>query len=313
MPLRLVFMGTPDFAVPCLAALVDGGHEVVSVYSQPPRAAGRGMKARPSPVQAFAEGHGLAVRAPATLKGGDEPTAFAALDVDAAVVVAYGLILPPPVLAAPRLGCINVHASVLPRWRGAAPIQRAILAGDTETGISVMLMDEGLDSGPVLATRTTSIGPESTGGALHDRLAALGAAAIGPVLADLNAGRVTPLPQPADGITYADKLTPADGRLDWSRPAADLERMVRALDPWPGAWFDHAGTRLKVIAAHLADGADGNPGTVLDDGLTVACGAGALAIERLQRPGKGPMQAAAFLRGYDLPMGTRLPMGAGLP
>ncbi len=307
MPLRLVFMGTPDFAVPGLAALIDGGHHVVCVYSQPPRAAGRGMKTKPSPVQAFAEAHGITVRTPSSLKDADEQAAFAALDVDAAVVIAYGLILPPPILAAPRLGCINVHASLLPRWRGAAPIQRALLAGDAETGISVMLMDDGLDTGPILATRTTPIGPDTTGGALHDRLAALGAEAMGPVLVDLDAGRLSPLPQPAEGITYAEKLTPADGRLDWTRPAAELERTVRALDPWPGAWFEHAGTRLKVAAAHRVDGADGDAGVVLDDALTVACGNGALAIERLQRPGKGPTEVGAFLRGYDLPAGTRLP------
>jgi methionyl-tRNA formyltransferase len=308
MPMRLVFMGTSDFAVPCLAALLAAGHEVACVYTQPPRGAGRGMKTRPSPVQAFAEDRGLDVKAPATLKDTSEQSAFRDLDADAAVVVAYGLILPPPVLAAPRLGCINVHASLLPRWRGAAPIQRAILAGDDEAGVSIMQMDDGLDTGPVLATRAVPIAPDTTGGSLHDELAALGAEVLPDILADLDAGRLTPRPQPAKGVIYAEKLIPADGRLDWCRPAVELARTVRAFDPWPGAWFDHDGSRIKVLAARNADGS-GEPGTILDDALTVACGDGALAVTRAQRPGKGAMEASAFLRGYALPMGTVLPKG----
>ncbi len=307
MPLRLVFMGTPDFAVPGLAALIDGGHHVVCVYSQPPRAAGRGMKTKPSPVQAFAEAHGITVRTPSSLKDADEQAAFAALDVDAAVVIAYGLILPPPILAAPRLGCINVHASLLPRWRGAAPIQRAIMAGDAETGVTIMQMDEGLDTGPMLLTEAIGIDAGTTADALHDRLSEIGARLIVDALDGLAEGRIRPMKQPAEGATYADKITPEDGRLDWRRPAAELECLVRALSPRPGAWLVHAGERIRVLVAEVGDApADASPGRVLDDRLTIACGSGALRCTRVQRQGKSAMDAGAFLRGFAIAPGTRL-------
>ena len=305
--LRLVFMGSPDFAVPVLNALLDAGHEVAGVYSQPPRPAGRGHREHPCPVEALARRRGLAVRTPHTLKGEDEQRAFADLGADAGVVAAYGLILPRPVLEAPRLGCLNVHASLLPRWRGAAPIQHAILAGDAETGITIMAMDEGLDTGPVLLAEALPIGPATTAGALHDELAGLGARLIVEALDGLAAGTVTSHPQPPHGATYAGKLERADGRLDWRRPADELERRVRALNPWPGTWFEHGGERLKVLAAGLeAEAGGGQPGTVLDDRLLVACASGALRLERLQRPGRAAAEAGDFLRGYPLAAGTRL-------
>ncbi|MGE0745945.1 MAG: methionyl-tRNA formyltransferase [Rhodospirillales bacterium] len=305
--LRLAFMGTPDFAVPALAALVDAGHDVAAAYSQPPRPAGRGMKPAPSPVHRFAEDRGIPVRTPATLKDPAEQAAFAALGLDAAVVAAYGLILPPPVLAAPRLGCLNIHASLLPRWRGAAPIQRAILAGDAETGVTIMQMDAGLDTGPMLLAEAAPIAPDTTGASLHDALAALGARMIVVALDRLAAGALPATPQPAAGATYARKLDRAEARIDWSQPATAVERQVRAFDPWPGTWFEHAGERIRVLAAALADGRAGAaPGTVLDDRLAVACGDGAVRILRLQRQGKAALVAEAFLRGFALPAGTVL-------
>jgi len=305
--LRLVFMGTPDIAVPALDALIAAGHQIACVYCQPPRPAGRGHRARPSPVQRAAEAHGIPVRYPASLKGAEERRAFAELKADAAVVVAYGLILPRPVLDAPRLGCFNAHMSLLPRWRGAAPIQRAILAGDTETGVSVMQMDEGLDTGPVVLRETVPIGPDDTAGTLHDRLAALGGRLLVEALDGIAAGRLKPVPQPARGATYAKKLDRAEGRLDWTESAEALERRIRALNPWPGTWFDHEGARIRVLAAELRAAPSGAaPGTVLDGAPTVACGTGALALTRLQRAGKAAMDAGAFLRGYGLPPGTVL-------
>jgi methionyl-tRNA formyltransferase len=306
--MRLAFLGTPDFAVPSLAALIAAGHELAAVYTRPPRPAGRGKKPRPSPVHAFAEARGLPVRSPADFKDAGTQAAFAALALDAAVVVAYGLLLPPAVLAAPRLGCINVHASLLPRWRGAAPIQRALLAGDRETGVTIMVLDEGLDTGPILTAEALGIGKRTTAAELHDRLAALSARLLVAALDGLAAGRLAPRPQPQAGVTYAPKLTPADGRLDWRRPAAELERRVRACDPRPGAWFEAAGTRVKALAAELVeDGGDAAPGRVLDDRLTVACGEGALRPTRLQRAGGAALAAAEFLRGFPLPAGTLLP------
>ncbi|HUN48160.1 MAG TPA: methionyl-tRNA formyltransferase [Stellaceae bacterium] len=304
MSLRLAFMGTPDFAVPILAALRAAGHQVVCVYSQPPRPAGRGHKEQVSPVQRAAEAAGIEVRTPAKLTA-EEVERFRALDLDAAVVAAYGLILPKGVLAAPRLGCLNVHASLLPRWRGAAPIQRAILAGDTETGVTIMQVEEGLDAGPMLLRETVPITAETTAGSLHDALAELGARLIVPALEGRAAGTLAAEPQPAEGVTYARKLGRDEGRLDWSRSAAQLARAIRALNPAPGTWFEHAGERIKVLAAEAVDGA-GEPGTVLDDALTIACGVGALRLTRLQRAGRAPMEAAALLRGYALPAGTRL-------
>ncbi|MBX6323383.1 MAG: methionyl-tRNA formyltransferase, partial [Rhodospirillaceae bacterium] len=249
VPLRLAFMGTPAFAVPSLEALLDAGHDVVAVYTQPPRPAGRGKRPMPSPVHEVALVRGLVVRTPRSLRKPAEAAAFAALRLDAAVVVAYGLILPKAILEAPRLGCINLHASLLPRWRGAAPIQRAILAGDAETGVSVMLMDEGLDTGPVLATDRTAIGPQTTAAELQEELATRGARLLVATLAAYADGEVKPVPQPSTGATYAPKLTREEGRIDWSQPASALDRQIRAFAPWPGAWFERAGERIKVLAA----------------------------------------------------------------
>ncbi len=297
-------MGSPDFSVPALKALRAAGHEVVCVYSQPPRPAGRGQKDRPSPVQAFAEGAGLKVRTPHSLKDGPVQAAFRDLGADCAVVAAYGLILPAELLEAPRLGCFNIHASLLPRWRGAAPIQRAIEEGDGETGISIMRMDEGLDTGPVLLRGAVPIASDATAATLHDTLADVGARLIVRALADLS--QLTPVAQADDGATYAAKLDRREGRLDWRCPAAVLERKIRALTPWPGAWFEHRNHRVKVMSARIVDG-KGAPGTVLDEKLTVACGAGALRLGRVQRPGKAAADAEAFLRGYDLAPGAVLP------
>ena len=315
VPLRLAFMGTPDFAVPVLTALAEAGHDIVCVYSQPPRPAGRGQKPRPAPVQALAEARGWPLRTPRSLKDPAEQAAFAGLGLDAAVVVAYGLLLPAPILAAPRLGCLNVHASLLPRWRGAAPIQRAILAGDAETGITIMQMDEGLDTGPMLLQDRLPIGEATTAADLHDALAGLGAALIVRALAGLARGDLRARPQPEDGVTYAAKLERAEGRLDWRLPAAELARRVRAFAPWPGAFTELPGgkqpDRLKVLAAEaviVEARAPAAPGTLLAGGLTVACGEGALRLLEVQRAGKAAMSAAAFLRGRPLPPGTRLPL-----
>jgi methionyl-tRNA formyltransferase len=310
-PLDLVFMGTPDFAATILAALIAAGHRVRAVYTQPPRPAGRGHRPLPSPVQQLAERHGLPVRCPVTLRDPAAQAEFAAIPADAAIVAAYGLLLPPPVLQAPRLGCINVHASLLPRWRGAAPIQRAILAGDTETGITIMQMDEGLDTGPILLREAIAIGPRDTAGSLGERLAALGARLIVAALDGLARGALAPRPQPAGGVTYAAKLRRAEARLDWRRPALALERQVRAFDPWPGAWFDGRGERIRVLAAEaMPEPAPAAPGTVLDERLSIACGAGVFRPLRLQRPGRAPLDAPAFLRGFALPSGTVLPCPA---
>jgi methionyl-tRNA formyltransferase len=301
--MRLIFMGTPDFAVAILAALVQAGHEIACVYCQPPRPAGRGHKLQPSPVQAWAEAKGLAVRHPISLKGEAEQAGFAALQADAAVVAAYGLILPQAILDAPKRGCLNVHASLLPRWRGAAPIQRAILAGDHETGVVIMRMEAGLDTGPMLLSAKLPILPDMNAGQLHDALADLGAGLAVQALNDL--GRLVAVPQPAQGVTYAAKIGKEEGRLDWSLPSPELARRVRAFAPSPGAWFDHQGERFKVLKAEVAGG-QGQPGQVIDDALLVACGEGALRLLILQRAGKGPLDAQAFLRGYALPKGSGL-------
>ena len=299
--MRIVFMGTPEFSVDALDALHDAGHEVVCVYTQPPRPAGRGKKDRPSPVQARAEALGLLVRHPVSLRNDAAQQAFAALHADLAVVVAYGLILPQAVLDAPRLGCLNIHASLLPRWRGAAPIHRAIMAGDAETGVCIMQMEAGLDTGPVLSRASTPIGPAETTSDLHDRLAKMGAEQIVQTLEQLES--LSPEPQPRDGVTYASKIDKSEAVIDWTRPATEVDRMIRGLSGFPGAWFDLAGVRIKVLGSTLADGS-GAPGTVLDDALTVACGAGAVRLTRLQRAGKGAQDADAFLRGNPLPPGT---------
>ena len=310
-PLRLAFMGTPDFAVPALDALAEAGHEIAAVYSQPPRPAGRGQRERPSPVQALAQARGWPVRTPTSLKTEAARRAFEELELDAAVVAAYGLILPAAILQAPRLGCLNIHASLLPRWRGAAPIQRAILAGDRSTGISIMQMDEGLDTGPVLLQESLAIGAQTNAQDLHDALAALGGRLIVEALEGRRSGRLTAEAQPEAGATYAAKLEKPEGRLDWTETAAELDRRVRAFTPWPGAFFDVSqdgkSERIKVLEAEpLPDG--GEPGRVLDQAPTIACGAGALRLLRVQRAGRGAMTAEAFLRGFTLPTGSRLPL-----
>jgi len=299
--MRVVFMGTPDFAAAALAALIAAGHEIAAVYSQPPRPAGRGQDLRKSPVQTLAEQHGLLVRHPVSLKTPEAQAEFAALNADIAVVAAYGLILPKAVLTAPRLGCLNIHASLLPRWRGAAPIQRTILAGDAETGITIMQMDEGLDTGAMLVKESLKIGPDMNAGALHDALAAQGARLI---IAALAAPLPQAAPQPVDGVTYAAKISPAEAEIDWTKSAADIERQVRAFAPVPGAWCVMSdGARLKVLAAEVV-GKSGTPGLALDDALTIACGDGALRLTLLQKAGKKAMNAGDFLRGQKVPAGT---------
>lgn len=300
--MRIVFMGTPEFAVPTLRALLAAGHEVVAVYSQPPRPAGRGKKLQPSPVHLAALDAGLVVHTPVSLKGADEQAAFAALDADLAVVAAYGLILPPAVLAAPRHGCLNVHGSILPRWRGAAPVQRAILAGDAETGVTIMQMERGLDTGPMLACVRTPIA-DKTAGELSAELAEIGAQAMLAVLADLPGHPA--VPQPDEGVTYAAKIDKAESRLDFALPAIELERRVRAFAPTPGAYFELEGERYRVLAAQCVEGS-GAPGTVLDAQLTIACGSGALRPTLVQRAGRPAMESAALLRGRAIAAGIRL-------
>lgn len=295
--MRLVFMGSPDFSVPVLEALVDAGHEIAAVYCQPPRPAGRGKKDRPGPVHARAAELGLQVRHPVALKDADEQAAFAALNADVAVVVAYGLILPQAVLDAPKHGCLNIHASLLPRWRGAAPIHRAIMAGDPETGVCIMQMEAGLDTGPVLLHEVTPIGAQETTAELHDRLSAIGARLIVEALGRLP--DLTRVPQAEDGVTYAHKIDKAEAQIDWTRPAVEVDRLIRGLSPFPGAKCDMGGEQVKLLASRVLDGS-GKPGQVLD-GFTIACGEGAVEIHRAQRPGKRAMEAEDFLRGFDLP------------
>jgi methionyl-tRNA formyltransferase len=311
--MKIAFLGTSAFAVPALKALVEAGHEVACVYTRAPKPAGRGQQERKTPVHETADALGLAVRTPKTLRREDEALAFEALDLDAAVVVAYGHILPKSFLEAPVLGCINIHGSLLPRWRGAAPIHRALLAGDAETGVTTMRMDEGLDTGPMLLAERTPISAADTAETVHDRLADLGATLIVSTLDGLMRQTIEPVPQPEEGVTYAHKLGKEEGLLDWRRPAAELERKVRAFHPWPGTSFDapHAGgiERIKVLQASLALAA-GAPGTVsvARDGFpVVACGNGGLRLLKLQRAGKAAQPADAFLRGFPLPGGTVLP------
>ena len=305
MTYRIAYMGTPDFSVGALTALIEAGHEVACVYTQPPRPAGRGRKGRPSPVHEFAAEHGIEVRHPASLRGEEEQAAFAALDLDVAVVAAYGLILPKPILEAPRHGCLNIHASLLPRWRGAAPIQRAILAGDRISGVTIMRMDAGLDTGPMLLRESVAIGPKTNAGRLHDELSSMGARMIVEALARLEAARLEETPQAEEGVTYAAKIDKAETRIDWARPAAEIERRLRAFAPAPGAWFELEEERIRVLAGTVI-GDRGEPGTVLDDRLTVACGEGAIRLEVVQRAGKGAMETAAFLRGRAVSAGTVL-------
>jgi methionyl-tRNA formyltransferase len=294
--MRIIFMGTPDFSVPVLNALVDAGHDIVAVYSQPPRPAGRGKKDRPSPVQARAEALGLSVFHPVSLKTAEAQTEFSNHRADIAVVVAYGLILPQVVLDAPKLGCLNIHASLLPRWRGAAPIHRAIMAGDAQTGVCIMQMEAGLDTGPVLLREVADIDMTETTGVLHDRLSAMGADLIVKAIADLP--NLLPQIQPDDGVTYAAKIDKAEARIDWTQPAVAVDRQIRGLSPFPGAWGMVGEERVKLLASHLADGT-GIAGRVLG-GFTIACGDGAVAVTRLQRAGKTAMDTEQALLGLDL-------------
>jgi len=300
--MRIAFMGTPDFAVPTLDALLTAGHEIAAVYTQLPRPAGRGKALVPSPVQKRAEAAGLAVRTPATLRDPEAQAEFAALDLDAAVVAAYGLILSEPILAAPRHGCLNVHASLLPRWRGAAPIQRAILAGDETTGICIMGMEKGLDTGSVYARRETSVG-RKTAGALTDELAHMGAALMADVLARI--GEIVPEPQPEDGVTYAAKIDKAEARLDFRRSAEEVERQVRAFNPVPGAFFEYEGERIKILEAQALQ-FDGKAGIVLDNGLAIGCASGSILPTLVQRAGRAAMRPDELLRGFPIPAGASL-------
>jgi methionyl-tRNA formyltransferase len=307
--MRLAFLGTPDFAATCLAALVGAGHEVTAVYSQPPAPRGRGHALKPSPAHAFAEAHGILVRTPASMRDPAEIAAFAALNLDAAVVVAFGQILPREVLEAPRLGSFNLHASLLPRWRGAAPIQRSIMAGDKVTGVEVMRMTEGLDEGPVLASETLRIDSLETAGTLHDRLAATGADLLVRTMALVERGETVETPQAEAGTTYAKKIRPKEARLAWTKPAIELDRKIRGLSPFPGAWFEaqteKGPVRVKALLSRVED-TQGEPGVALDDSLLIGTGEGAVRLLRVQREGKGPQEAEVFLRGFLVPAGTRL-------
>jgi len=297
--MRIIFMGTPDFAVPTLTEIVSSGHEVVAVYTRAPKPAGRGQAERRSPVHEAAEKFGIPVLTPRSLKGEEEQAVFAAFGADVAIVVAYGLILPKPILEAPELGCLNLHGSLLPRWRGAAPIQRAVMAGDPRTGIMVMQMDEGLDTGAVGLIEEMPIGPDMTSGELHDRMMLVGADLMGRALAALERGSLHFTPQAAEGVTYAQKIDKAEARIDWSKPAAEVHNLIRGLSPFPGAWFElelnGTKTRIKALRSTLTAGS-GAPGTLLAD-LTIACGDGAIRLTSVQREGKGAMDAATFVRG----------------
>ena len=314
MSLRLAFMGSPDFAVSALDAIFAAGHEVACVYSQPPRPAGRGKTLRPTPVHAFAEEKGVEVRTPLSLKSEEEQAAFAALNLDVAIVVAYGLLLPTPILEAPRLGCLNVHGSLLPRWRGAAPIQRAIMAGDDVTGVQVMQMEKGLDTGPVMLTAEATITPQTTAGELHDELAEKGAALIVEALDLLEAGKAVFEAQSENGVEYAAKLSNEETRIDWSRPAEQVRCHINGLSPFPGAWFEiqtpKGPVRVKALSAldevYQQPERSPEPGEVLDDALLIACKSGAVRLTRLQKAGKAAVNAEEFLRGNELPVGTVL-------
>jgi len=306
--MRLAFLGTPDFSAPILAALADAGHEVACVYSQPPAPRGRGQALKPSPTHALAESRGLRVRTPASMRDLAEIAAFQALNLDAAVVAAFGQILPLEVLEAPRLGSFNLHASLLPRWRGAAPIHRAVMAGDEVTGVQVMRMTEGLDEGPVLATATVRIGPLDTTGSVHDRLSAAAADLIVRTLPEIESGRAHEVPQASDGVTYAKKIKSREARIDWTRPAVEVDRRIRGLSPFPGAWFlapgERGEVRVKALLSSFED-ADGAPGEVLDERLLVACGEGAVRLLKVQREGRAAQDAETFLRGHPIGRGTR--------
>ncbi len=303
--LRIAFMGTPDFSCSVLKALIDSDHDVVCVYSQPPRRAGRGKSMRPTPVHQLAEENGIPVRTPQSLKDPQEHAAFEALNLDVAIVVAYGLLLPKAILDAPKYGCLNLHASLLPRWRGAAPIQRAIMAGDPETGVGIMQMAEGLDTGDVLAEVRVPIGPNTTAGSLHDELASAGSQLMVDTIAKLGSDKITPQVQPDVGVTYAKKIDKAEAKIDWRLPATQLSAHIRGLSPFPGAYFEHEGTRVKIVNVEVVSGS-GAPGELIDDNLCVACGEDALRLTALQRAGKSLMDAKTFLNGFPLPKGTQL-------
>ncbi|WP_299861128.1 methionyl-tRNA formyltransferase [uncultured Roseobacter sp.] len=301
--MRVIFMGTPEFSVPVLNALVAAGHEIACVYAQPPRPSGRGKKERPGPVHKRALELGLPVLTPVSLKDADAQDVFRAFHADVAVVVAYGLILPQAILDMPKLGCLNIHASLLPRWRGAAPIHRAIMSGDAETGVCIMQMEAGLDTGPVLLRDATKIGEEETTATLHDRLSAMGAALVVDALAQI--GQLVPQPQPETGVTYADKIDKSEARVDWHQPAEHVDRLIRGLSPFPGAWIMDGDTRIKLLGARLAEG-QGAPGTVLLDPLRVVCQDGAVELTRLQRAGKAVQDAQDFLHGWPMAAGKQL-------
>ena len=305
MPLRLIFMGTPDFAVPALVELAARGHEIVAVYTRAAKPAGRGMDVQVTPVEREARRLGLSVLTPRTLREESEQAVFPAHQADAAVVIAYGLILPKTILETPRLGCFNVHASLLPRWRGAAPINRAIMAGDTESGVTVMKMDEGLDTGAMAMAERVPIGADMTAGDLHDALARLGADLMARALGALERGSLTLTPQPAAGVTYAAKISKEETRVDWSKSWSDVHNHIRGLSPFPGAWFELDGVRIKALRSTRGEGS-GTPGTMLDDELTIACGSGAVRLTQVQRAGKQPMQADEFLRGTPVKAGVRV-------
>ncbi len=305
MSLRIAFMGSPEFAVPTLEAIIAAGHDVVCVYSQPPRPAGRGKELRLTAVHAVAQRHGIPVRTPVNFKAAEDREAFAALGLDVAVVVAYGLLLPKAILDAPRLGCFNLHGSILPRWRGAAPIHRAVMAGDEVAGVQVMKMDVGLDTGPVMLTASTRVTQDDTMGDVHDRLMVAGASLMVEGLAHLEAGTAVLTEQPAEGVTYAAKVSPEEARIDWRLPAREVAARIRGMSPFPGAWFEHEGQRIKVLHA-LADDGAGRPGDVLDDKLKIACGDGAVRLTRLQRAGKGQVSADDFQRGKPIARGAQL-------
>ena len=304
MPLRLIFMGTPDFAVPTFIELAARGHEIVAVYTRAPKPAGRGMEMQVTPVEREARRLALPVYTPKTLKDAEAQETFRSHGADAAVVVAYGLILPKPVLDAPKLGCFNVHASLLPRWRGAAPINRAVMAGDAESGVTIMRMDQGLDTGAVAMIERTPIAPDMTAGDLHDVLARLGADLMTRALAAVERSSLTLTPQPAEGVTYADKISKSETRIDWRKPWRAVHDHIRGLSPFPGAWFELDGARVKALRSTEGEGS-GAPGSVLDDRLTIACGEGAVRLTQVQRAGKQPMSAEEFLRGTPVRVGSR--------
>jgi len=305
MPLRLIFMGTPDFAVPTLIELAARGHEIAAVYTRAPKPAGRGMDLQVTPVEREARRLGVPVHTPKTLRDEVAEAVFRAHEADAALVVAYGLILPKPILEAPRLGCFNVHASLLPRWRGAAPINRAVMAGDAESGVTIMQMDEGLDTGAMAMIDRTPILPDMTAGELHDALSPLGADLMLRALAAVERGSLSLTPQPAEGVTYAEKISKAETRIDWSKPWQQVHNHIRGLSPFPGAWFELDGVRVKALRSTRGEGA-GAPGTALDDKLTIACGDGAVRLVQVQRAGKQPMGADEFLRGTPVAKGARV-------